>query len=86
MDQLAARIALWPKGAIAEAKASVLNSELPIEEGLREEAYLFQKTLRDPDSAKYMQAALDAGAQTREGELRINDLVREVAERLAAKD
>lgn len=79
---LAERIALWPRGAIAEAKASVLNSELPIGEGLREEAYLFQKTLRDPDSARYMRAALDAGAQTREGELRINDLVREVGEKL----
>lgn len=82
VDDLAARIALWPKEAIALAKASVLNSELPLGEGLREEAYLFQETLRGPDAKRFMQGALDHGAQTREGELRINDLVREVAEKL----
>jgi enoyl-CoA hydratase/carnithine racemase len=79
VDNLAARIALWPAQAIALAKQSVLNSELSMEEGLREEAYLFQETLRLPEAQALMRAALASGAQTREGELRINDLVREVA-------
>lgn len=76
---LASRIALWPAGAIELAKTSVNNSELPMEEGLKEEAYLFQKTLRLSEAQRYMQAALDNGAQTREGELRINELMLEVA-------
>lgn len=76
---LAARIALWPPEAIALAKQSVLNSELPIGEGLKEEAYLFQQTLRTEAAQVLMTKALEMGAQTREGELRINDLVLEVA-------
>ncbi len=82
VDNLAKRIALWPAGAIALAKESVLNSEKPLEEGLKEEAYLFQKTLRFPEAQQYMRAAIDNGAQTREGELRINDLMSEVGEKL----
>jgi enoyl-CoA hydratase/carnithine racemase len=79
VDQLANRIALWPANAIALAKASVLNSELPIEEGLKQEAYLFQQTLRLSEAQQNMKNALQIGAQTREGELRINELVVEVA-------
>lgn len=86
VDQLAQRISLWPAGAIALAKQSVLNSELPMEEGLREEAYLFQQTLRLPEATPYMQAALDGGAQTREGELRINELMVEVGNKMKQKD
>ncbi|MFN3236315.1 MAG: enoyl-CoA hydratase/isomerase family protein [Pseudomonadales bacterium] len=86
VQQLAERIALWPKGAIARAKASVLNSELPIEQGMLEEAYLFQQTLRDPEAQAIMRAALQQGAQTREGELRINDLVVETAKSLGPED
>ncbi len=52
---------------------------LPIDEGLKEEAYLFQQTLRDPSAMINMQKALDLGAQTREGEMRIGELSLEVA-------
>jgi enoyl-CoA hydratase/carnithine racemase len=86
VKQLAERIALWPKGAIARAKASILNSELPIEQGMLEEAYLFQQTLRDPEAQASMRAALQQGAQTREGEMRINDLVIEMARSLDSSD
>ena len=79
VGQLANRISLWPAEAIALAKASVLNSELPMNEGLKEEAYLFQKTLRLSEAQRNMKGALEMGAQTREGELRINELVVEVA-------
>lgn len=82
VDQLANRIALWPPEAIGLAKASVLNSELPMEDGLKEEAFLFQKTLRTDDARRYMKKAMEMGAQTREGELRINELMVEVAEAL----
>jgi enoyl-CoA hydratase/carnithine racemase len=83
VDQLANRIALWPADAIGLAKASVLNSELPLDEGLKEEAYLFQQTLRLDEAQRNMKQSLVMGAQTREGELRINELVVEVAKETA---
>ncbi|MEJ6514958.1 MAG: enoyl-CoA hydratase/isomerase family protein [Pseudomonadales bacterium] len=83
VSQLANRMALWPPHAIALAKESTLNSALPIVEGLKEEAYLFQQTLRNPASTQNMKKALELGAQTREGEMRIADLSEEVG--LAAK-
>jgi enoyl-CoA hydratase/carnithine racemase len=79
VHRLAHRMALWPPAAVALAKQSILNAELPIGEGLREEAYLFQQTLRDPSATANMSRALQMGAQTREGELRIADLCEEVA-------
>ena len=83
VDQLANRITLWPADAIGLAKASVLNSELPFDEGLKEEAYLFQQTLRLDEAQRNMKQSLVMGAQTREGELRINELVVEVAKETA---
>jgi enoyl-CoA hydratase/carnithine racemase len=79
VHRLAHRMALWPPAAVALAKQSILNAELPIGEGLREEAYLFQQTLRDPRATANMSRALHMGAQTREGELRIAELCEEVA-------
>jgi enoyl-CoA hydratase/carnithine racemase len=79
VHRLAHRMALWPPAAVALAKQSILNAELPIGEGLREEAYLFQQTLRDPSATANMSRALQMGAQTREGELRIAELCEEVA-------
>lgn len=79
VDQLSKRIALWPAEAIGLAKASVLNSEQPMEEGLKEEAFLFQQTLGTSAAQRHMAKALEMGAQTRDGELRINELVVEVA-------
>ncbi|MEH6558869.1 MAG: enoyl-CoA hydratase/isomerase family protein [Oceanicoccus sp.] len=83
VSQIAKRMALWPPHAIALAKQSTLNSAMPIVEGLKEEAYLFQQTLRNPSSTENMTKALELGAQTREGEMRIADLSEEVG--LAAK-
>lgn len=82
VDQLARRIASWPQEAIMLAKESVNNAEKPLNEGLLDEAYLFQKLLRNPEARKSMQKALDLGAQTREAELRMGELCLEVAEAL----
>jgi enoyl-CoA hydratase/carnithine racemase len=71
VDRLARRIASWPSGAVALAKASVVNAEPAMREGLLEEAFLFQQTLRLPEAHANMQAALLMGAQTRAGESRI---------------
>jgi enoyl-CoA hydratase/carnithine racemase len=79
VDALARRIAGFPAGAIALAKQSVLNAErLPLDEGLAEEAYLFQQTLRDPEAQAAMRRFLELGGQTREVELRVGDAVTEL--------
>ena len=76
VDRLARRIASFPPEAVALAKQSVLNAErMPLEEGLREEAYLFQQTLRFDSAQRLMKRFLERGGQTRMGELRVADLV-----------
>ena len=76
---LARRIASFPGGAIAAAKASVLNAEeLPLAEGLAEEAYLFQTLLRNASARENMRRFLKLGGQTREGELRMGRLCEEL--------
>ena len=79
VDALAFRIASWPAEAIALCKQSVNNAESNVQERLLEEAFLFQKTLRDPEAQRLMRKAMDSGAQTREVELRIADFCLEVA-------
>ncbi len=78
VDGLANRIALWPAEAIGLCKASINNAEMPWEDGLLEEAYLFQQTLRTSGAQANMRKAMELGAQTREGELRMGDLCLEV--------
>ena len=78
VDNLARRMASWPQEALALAKQSVLNAELPLEEGLLEEAYMFQQTLRFPEAGANMNRALALGAQTRAGELDIAELSAQV--------
>ena len=79
VDSFAYRLAGWPAEAIALCKASINNAEKDLNEALLDEAYLFQQSLRGPAAASSMQRALALGAQTREGELRIGELCREVA-------
>lgn len=78
VDRLAYRIASFPAEAIALAKQSVNNAELPLAEGLREEAYLFQQTLRSPASQDRMRKFMAMGGQTREVEMRIGDACLEI--------
>ncbi len=78
---LARRIASFPAEAVRLAKASVNAAELPLEEGLREEAYLFQRLLRTDGAQTNMRRFLELGGQTREGEMRVGELNREVGER-----
>ncbi|MFT7219676.1 MAG: enoyl-CoA hydratase/carnithine racemase [Candidatus Azotimanducaceae bacterium] len=84
VGDLSRRIAAWPSEAVALCKASINNAELPLEEGLLEEAHLFQQTLRTKGAQRNMKAAMDSGLQTREGELRVGELCREFVE--AAND
>ena len=74
VEALAHRIASFPAAALELAKQSVNAAELPLAEGLVEEAYLFQRLLRTEDAQRNMRRFLELGGQTREGELEVADL------------
>ena len=74
VEALAHRIASFPAAALEFAKQSVNAAELPLAEGLVEEAYLFQRLLRTQDAQRNMRRFLELGGQTREGELQVADL------------
>ncbi len=74
VDALAARIASFPRDAVDLAKQSVNAAELPLEEGLVEEAYLFQRLLRSQGAQENMRRFLDLGGQTRDAELEMGEL------------
>ena len=56
------------------AKASVNGSEMPLADGLRNEAYLFQRLVRTEGAQTNMRKFLRIGGQTREGEMRVGAL------------
>ena len=70
VDALARRIASFPAGAVARAKAAVLAADVGVAAGLTLEARLFDECLALPEVRRRMQAFLDAGGQTREVEAR----------------
>ena len=78
VSNFAKRIAGFPMQAVRLAKAAVLNSDMPLEEGLKEEAFLFAQLLRTPDAKTQMKQFLELGGQTKEGELRVADLSAEL--------
>lgn len=78
VERLARRIASFPAEAVALAKASVVAAERGVEEGLREEAFLFQQTVRTASAQDNMRRFLKIGGQTREGELRMGALCEEL--------
>jgi len=75
VDRLARRVASFSGEAIALAKESVNASALPLAEGLIEEAYLFQRSIRTDAAQKRMRRFLEEGGQTRDGEIAVADLV-----------
>lgn len=74
VSALAARIAGFPPDAVRLAKASVNAADLPLHDGLVEEAYLFQRLLRTEGAQRNMRRFLEIGGQTREGELAVGEL------------
>ncbi|MEM8917363.1 MAG: enoyl-CoA hydratase/isomerase family protein [Pseudomonadota bacterium] len=75
VENLARKIAGYPPEAVRLAKQSVNNAGTHKEEGLLEEAYLFQQLIRTPDARANMVRFLELGGQTRDGELRVDELV-----------
>lgn len=71
---LARRIASFPVEAVRLAKESVNAAEMPLGEGLVEEAYLFQRLLRTDGAQTNMRRFMELGGQTREGEMRVGEL------------
>ncbi len=81
VDALAARIASYPTTAVALAKQSVANSDtLSLRDGMVEEAFLFQQTIRDPEAQRRMARFLEVGGQTREGELDLMGTIDKLAD------
>ncbi len=74
VEWLAQRIASFPPEAVRLAKQAINSYEKPLAEGLRDESYLFQQLLRTQSARQRMQRFLTIGGQTREGELKIQEL------------
>jgi len=80
VERLANRIASFPPTAVRLAKQSVNQSDKPLVDGLVEEAYLFERLLRTEGAQTNMRRFLEIGGQTREGELRMDELCAELGE------
>lgn len=86
VDTLARRIASFPPPAVRLAKESVNAADKPWHDGLFEEAYLFERLMRTDEARRNMQRFLDIGGQTRDGELRVNELNAELGEAESSED
>ncbi len=71
---LAERIASFPVEAVRLAKRATDAAGEDPTAGLIEEAYLFQALLRTEDAPDRMRRFLEIGGQTRDGELRVDEL------------
>jgi enoyl-CoA hydratase/carnithine racemase len=69
VDALAHRIASFPAGAIAHAKAAVIAAEPDVVPGLLDESHRFAQTLATEETITRMERFLELGGQTREFEL-----------------
>jgi len=79
VERLAYRIASYSSHAIALNKASVSNAEtMELTEGLLEETYLFGQLAATADAKRRMKRIMEAGAQTAEGELDFNELIKKL--------
>ena len=78
---LAERIASFPLHAVAAAKAAVLRAEKEVDADLLAEAGAFNATLAHTDTQAVMRRFLEIGGQTREGELRLGALAKELGTR-----
>jgi hypothetical protein len=58
------------------AKQAINSADKPLKEGLADESYHFQLLTRTPDARQSMAYFLEIGGQTRDGELRISELSR----------
>lgn len=78
IDRLANRIASFPVEAVRLAKQSMNGADKPLDEALTDEAFFFEKLIRTDAARTKMKKFMEIGGQTREGELRINELVEQL--------
>ncbi|MFV2066862.1 MAG: enoyl-CoA hydratase/isomerase family protein [Pirellulales bacterium] len=69
IDDLAYRIASYPAEAIARVKRAVQASELPLDQGLLEEAHLFNQAAASAVARRRMAKYFELGGQTRKVDL-----------------
>lgn len=81
VNTLAQRIASFPVEAVRLAKQATDAHAPDPTDGLIEEAYLFQALLRTENAPEIMRRFIEIGGQTREGELRVNELSAELGRR-----
>lgn len=81
VSALAERIASFPVEAVRLAKQATDAAGADPTPGLIEEAYLFQALLRTEDAPDRMRKFLEIGGQTRDGELRVDELNGELGRR-----
>jgi enoyl-CoA hydratase/carnithine racemase len=75
VDRLARRIASFPPHAVQLAKQAV-DAGLPdVRDGLLAEQHAWNQVMTDPDLDARFAAAVDAGAQTRDGEMELGRLL-----------
>ena len=73
VDMLAKRIASFPVEAVHLAKQSVNSATKPLEEGLKDESFLFQQLLRTESGQRNMKKFLAMGGQTHAVEMKIGE-------------
>lgn len=74
VERLARRIASFPPEAVRLAKEAVNSALKPLDEGLADESYLFQRLIRTDDAKRNMARFLEIGGQTRDVELQIGEV------------
>ena len=80
VSNLAYRIASFPREAIAATKQAMDYSDSNITQGLLEEQHLFNQTRAMPESQRRMAKFMAYGAQTREGELELERIIKKLDE------
>ena len=78
VSTLAYRIASFPREAIAATKQAMDYSDSTITQGLLEEEHLFNQTRVMPESQRRMAKFMASGAQTREGELALDSIIKKL--------
>lgn len=79
VEKLAYQIASYSSEVIALNKRAVVCGETKgLEDGIIEEDYLFGQLACKPEAKSNMKALMDAGAQTFEGELDFDELLRKI--------
>ena len=74
VEFLAERIASFPAEAVRLTKQAINSADKPLEEGLRDESYLFAQLIRTESGRANMRRFLEIGGQTRDGEMKIEEL------------